>query len=182
MKKIKILIFLVILPYIAQSQSNEFSLSYSPLSVYKLGHSVEEGLTETNHSVLGAINLDYYHNMNNWLKLGVSMMFDQEKAEGLVNYGPINEYEKTNSVFVIAPQVDFEYVNKRKFKLSSGLGLGYAFNKQTSTDGLDLHEGINGFTFHLNLISFRWGVNKGLYGYMGLGYKGFLGLGYFVRI
>lgn len=182
MNKIKILAFVVIIPYVALTQSNEISLSYSPLSVYKIGHSVEEGLTETNHSVLGAINIDYYHNMNNWLKLGVSLMFDQEKAEGLVDYGLINEYEKTNSVFVIAPQVDFEYVNKKKFKLSSGFGIGYAFNKQKATDGLDLYEGINGFTAYFNLISFRWGENKGLFGYMGLGYKGFLGLGYFVRL
>lgn len=182
MKKIKTLIFLVILPFFAQSQSHEFNLSYSPLSVYKLGHSVGDGLTETKHSVLGAITFDYYHNMNNWLKLGVSMMFDQEKAEGLVNYGPIDEYEKTNSVFVLAPQVDFEYVNKKYFKLSSGLALGYAFNRQSATDGLVLHEGIKGFTGHINLISFRWGLKHGLYGYMGLGYKGFLGLGYFVRI
>ena len=182
MKKIKILIFLVILPFLAQSQSHELSLSYSPLSVYKLGHSVEDGLTETNHFVLGAITFDYFHTMNNWLKLGVSMMFDQERAEGLVNYGPIDEYEKTNSVFVIASQVDFVYVNKKYFKLSSGLAFGYAFNKQTSTEGLVLYEGINGFTGHLNLISFKKKKKKGLYGYMGGGYKGFLGLGFFVRI
>jgi hypothetical protein len=182
MKKLKILIFFVVLPYIAQCQTDEYSLSYSPLSVYKLGHRVEEGLEEKHHTVLGAVNVEYYKTMNNWLKLGISVMYDQEKSEGIVTSGSAFEYEKMNSVFVIAPQVDFEYVSKKNFKLRSGLGFGYAFNKHTSTKGLDLDEGMRGVTVNFNLISFRWGEYKGLYGYMGLGYKGFLGLGYFVRL
>lgn len=110
------------------------------------------------------------------------MMFDQEKTEGIVDSGPISKYEKINSVFVFAPQADFEYINKNKIKLSSGIGVGYAFNKQTATEQLNLTKGMNGFTLHLNLVSFRWGVNYGLCGHLGLGYKGFIGLGYFVRI
>ncbi len=182
MKIIKTLLFLLLLPCTSNAQSNEFSLSYSPLSAYKLGHGVEEGLTETNHTVLGAFNFDYYHYMNNWLKFGVNMMFDRENAKGLVNYGPIKTYEKTNSVFVLAPQVDFEFVNTKKFRLSTGLGVGYAINKQNSTEGLNLSKGMNGLIFHVNLVSFRWGIDRGLCGYMGVGYKGFIGLGYFMRI
>jgi hypothetical protein len=182
MKIIKVIFFIALFPNLAFSQTEEFSLNYSPMSVYKLGHQVEEGVTENRHSVLGAITFDYYHYMNDRLKLGLSFMFDQEHSEGTVNYGYITEYEKTNSVFLIAPQIDFEYINNKKFKLSSSLSLGYAFSKHEATKGLNLNEGMRDVTGHLNLISFRWGVNNGLCGYMGIGYKGFLGLGYFVRL
>lgn len=118
MKVTKALLLFLLLPLLSYSKSNEFCLSYSPLSVYKLGHTVEDGLTETNHSVIGAFTLDYYR-----------------------------------------------YLNKPRFKVSSSLSMGYAFSKQTSTEGLNLNLGTNGFTGHL-----------------GLGYKGFLGIGYFVRV
>lgn len=185
MNKTKIILTLFILlsiPHLIFSQKNEFSLSYSPLSVYKLGHSVEDGLTETNHSVLGAFTLDYYHYLNDWLKLGIAFMYDKEHSTGFVNYGYISEYSKTNSVFVIAPQIDFEYYNRRKLKLSSGFSAGLASSNNEATEGLDLSKGITGYALHFNLISFRWGEKQGLCGHMGFGYKGFLGLGYFLKI
>lgn len=182
MKIIKVLFFITLLPNFAFAQTEELSVNYSPLSVYNLGHQVEAGVTENSHSVLGAITFDYYHYINHRMKLGLSCMFDREHAEGVVNYGYITAYSKTNSVFVIAPQIDFEYVHSKAFKLSSSLSLGYALSKHEATNGLDLNKGMRGVTGHLNLISFRWGVHSGLCGYMGIGYKGFLGLGYFIRL
>lgn len=182
MKIIQIILFFVLLPSLALSQENEFSLNYSPLSAYKIGHQVENGVTEKSHAVLGAITFDYYHYISKQLKLGLSCMLDHEHAEGIVNYGYIHTYENTNSVFVIAPQIDFEYIKHKKFRLSSSFSFGYAFSRHEPTQGLNLEKGIRGITGHLNLISFRWGGNNGLCGYMGMGYKGALGLGYFVRL
>ncbi|MCU4176753.1 hypothetical protein [Carboxylicivirga sp. N1Y90] len=185
MKNAICLIALIFLSVSAIAQKKEISFSYSPLSAYRLGHVTQEGLNETNHFVLGAINFDYYSYLNSWLKVGVNVMYDYEKEEGTFNsyYYQTDNYELTNSVWVIAPQVDFEYLHNPAFKLSSGLSLGYTtVNSSASTSVIKDHAMKNGFIFHINLISFRWGRTRGLCGYMGLGHKGFLGLGYFAYI
>lgn len=185
MKKILIVTFYFILSNCLQAQTKELSFSYSPLSIYRVGHTDEEGFDESSHFVLGAFNFDYYNYLNNWLKLGANLMYDREAEKGVYT-GMWNRnvpYEITNSIFVIAPQVDFEYLRNPSFRLSSGLSVGYTIVNGSISDDRVVTEGMkNGFIFHVNLISFRWGKKRGLCGYMGLGHKGFLGLGYFVRI
>ncbi len=185
MNKWILIIVFSLTSFLIHSQTKEFSFSYSPLSAYRLGHTEEQ--YETSHFVLGAFNFDYYGYVNDWLKVGANLMYDREKINGSFGSSGILTYEITNSVLVIAPQVDFEYLHNPNFRLSSGLSLGYAsvFGSRVENQyskGNTQTGNKTGFIFHLNLISFRWGRKNGLCGYMGMGHKGFLGLGYFVRL
>ncbi|MCT4646022.1 MAG: hypothetical protein N4A74_13635 [Carboxylicivirga sp.] len=193
MKKILILFLTCFYFLTLNAQNHELSLSYSPLSLYKFEKLVE-GTDDSQHNykVLGAFNIDYYRYMNDWLKLGVSVMYDQASIEG--NYSPYytpyyytsspltqTAYKSTKHAFVVAPQIDFEYLRHTKFRLSSGLSIGYGNEKMDYNGPINTNVDTDGLTFHINLLSFRWGKKQGLCGSIGAGYKGFCNLGYFVR-
>ncbi len=180
------LIFLVALN--SYGQKYELSVSYSPLSPYGVEKMIDgKAPGQSKYFVLGAINGDYYAYLNDWLKLGVNVMYDRAYAEGVAyvgywfSYGHDEfEYSATKSVLVFSPQIDFEYLRHPKFRMSSGLAVGYAI-EQLSNNSYVNGDYADGVTFHLNLVSFRWGKKSGLTGNFGVGYKGLLSLGYFVR-
>lgn len=171
------------------AQKHEISINYSPLSIYQLEKMVEgTSPDQHNYKVLGAINIDYYRYMNSWLKIGFSLMYDQASIEGYGTSGYYipssltNEpYKSSKRAIVISPQIDFEYLRNNKFKLSSGIAIGYGTEHFSTEGGINYNADLDGFTFHINLISFRLGTKHGLCGSIGAGYKGFANLGYFVR-
>jgi len=180
MKRILAITVLYTVINVCQAQDNELSISYSPLSVYGLEKFIDDIIPDQNtYRYLGAFNLDYYHYVNPWLKIGVNTMYDKASVEGLSYSNQV--YNTSKTAFVIAPQVDFEYVRHENFRLSSGLSVGYGVEKHKDNNEIGYNEFIDGITFHANLISFRWGKNHGLAGCLGAGYKGFVNIGYFVR-
>ncbi len=170
-------------------QKYEWSVSYSPLSPYGVEKMIDGKVPgQSKYFVLGAINADYYSYLNDWLKLGVNVMYDRAHVEGVANigywynYGQNEfEYSATKSVLVFSPQIDFEYLRHPKFRMSSGLAVGYAIQQMSNNEQMNRESIDDWVTFHLNLISFRWGQKYGLTGSFGAGYKGVLSLGYFVR-
>ncbi|MBK3518138.1 hypothetical protein [Carboxylicivirga marina] len=69
----------------------------------------------------------------------------------------IYDYRSTKSAFVIAPQVEFEYLRHPKFRLASGLSIGYGKEKFNNNGALNYNVDLNGFIFHINVLSFKWG-------------------------
>ncbi|WP_430816844.1 hypothetical protein [Carboxylicivirga sp. RSCT41] len=192
MKKALFIVLLGVMHLHLVAQKDEISVTYSPLSLYRLEKWVEgTGNDQHNYKVLGAFNLNYYRYINSWLKLGVNVMYDYASVEGSGSpyyYTPYSvsslanlTYKSSKHAFVVAPQIDFEYLNHPKFKLSSGMSLGYANENFTTTGGINTNVDIDGVTVHFNFVSFRWGQKHGLCGSLGAGYKGILNVGYFVR-
>lgn len=170
-------------------QKYEWSVSYSPLSIYGIEKMIDGKVPgQSKYFVLGAINADYYTYLNIWLKLGVNVMYDRAFVEGAgyrygygYGYGNEFEYSASKSALVFSPQIDFEYLRHPKFRMSSGIAVGYAMERFSNKAHISGDFRADGVTAHLNLISFRWGQKSGLTGNLGVGYKGLLSLGYFVR-
>lgn len=173
-------------------QTHEVSFSYSPLSAYQLEKIVDGKVPgQTKYFVLGALHVDYYRYLNDWLKIGVNVMYDRAYAEGSVysygyGYGYSNsikgdDYSSSKSMFIVAPQVDFEYLRNPNFKLSSGIAIGYGIERVDNGASYSGEVVTNGIPLHLNLVGFRWGRKSGLTGNLGIGYKGLISLGYFLR-
>jgi len=190
MKNTFFICLLLSLPVLGKAQKHELSLTYSPLSLYSIEKIVDGPYpSQDNYKVVGGINLDYYQYLNPWLKIGANVMYDKASVEGSRsrNYwmssaiDPASRYKSTKHMFVIASQIDFEYLQHTKFKMSSGLSLGYANERLTNEGNTNNKFDVDGVTFHINLVSFRWGKKHGLTGNLGLGYKGLVNMGYFVR-
>ncbi|WP_439185178.1 hypothetical protein [Carboxylicivirga taeanensis] len=187
MKKLLLLLFCCAFLR-TEAQTTELSLTYSPLSLYQLEKLVDGSFEgQSKYFVLGAFNMEYSSYLNNWLKLGINLMYDKTVSEGSIPfyYSPLSvknpEYRSTKSAFIIAPVLDFEYLRHPKFKLSSGLSIGYGYERIRNEGGLNQSMNINGLTFQINLLGFRWGQQQGLTGNIGFGYKGAINLGYFIR-
>ena len=191
MKKALLIMLLGITYVHTFAQKDEISVTYSPASLYRFEKWVDgdfEG--QTKYFVLGAFNLDYYHYYQPWLKVGINLMYDKVVSEGsgdlqYFTYPPTTsvnfDYRSTKSAFVIAPQVEFEYIRHPKFRLSSGLSIGYAKERFKNNGGLNYSVDLDGWSYHINLLSFKWGEKYGVTGNIGAGHKGFINLGYFVR-
>ncbi|MBR8534508.1 hypothetical protein KDU71_02980 [Carboxylicivirga sediminis] len=188
MKKIKLLAVLCCVLTSAIAQNEEISITYSPASLYRFEKWVDgRSDGQAKYFVLGAFNLEYSRYLNKWLKLGINIMYDKTVSEGVqayyyTPYPNINSpYRSSKSAFVVAPQLDFEYLRHPKFKLYSGLNIGYAKERIRNEGGLNSSADIDGLTVHLNLLGFRWGQKQGFTGNIGIGYKGLINLGYFIR-
>ncbi len=187
MKKIMLLAICCQALINSYGQNEEISITYSPVSLYRLEKWVDgsyEG--QDKYFVLGAFNLEYNRYLNQWFKLGINLMYDKSVSEGNTSYyyslsNTNFDYRSTKSAFVIAPQIDFEYLRHPAFKLSSGLSIGYGIERFKNEGGLNYSVNLDGLTYHINLLSFRWGKKQGLTGNIGLGYKGLINLGYFIR-
>jgi len=181
--------FLCLSIFCTKAQKQELSVSYSPLSIYRLEKIIEgKESYEDNYHVLGAFNLNYLYHFNGWFKAGVNIMYDRASKDGIANNyiletmnDPALITRVTKQAFVLAPELDFQYLNHPKFKLSSSLSIGYAFEFFEQQGYYNSNYGIEGLTYHLNLIGFKWGQKHGLTGQLGFGYKGAINLGYFIR-
>lgn len=191
MKKVNLLAILCCAFMHSFAQNEEINITYSPVSLYRFEKWVDGSFEgQSKYFVLGAFNLEYKRYLNPWLKIGASCMYDKAVAEGnalqlYYNNSPSTSisdiYRSTKSALVIAPQIDFEYLHHPKFKLSSGLSIGYGIERFRTEGGLNSSIDLDGITYHINLLSFQWGKKHGLTGNIGLGYKGLCNLGYFVR-
>ncbi|MBS2097583.1 hypothetical protein [Carboxylicivirga linearis] len=189
MKHIFIVAFLCLSILGVKAQKQELSVSYSPLSIYRF-EKIFEGTEayEDNYHVLGAFNLNYLYHFNSWFKAGVNIMYDRASKDGISSYytletmdDPAFKTRVTKQAFILAPEFDFQYLNHPKLKLSSSLSVGYAFEFFEQEGYYNSNYGMEGLTYHLNLIGFKWGQKHGLTGQIGFGYKGALNLGYFIR-
>nr|WP_321452102.1 hypothetical protein [uncultured Carboxylicivirga sp.] len=189
MKHILTLTLLCFLLSNVHAQKQEISITYSPLSIYSL-EKIADGTEsyESNYHVLGAINFDYLYSLNNWFKIGFNIMYDRASKEGIWAYytleninDPTFKTKTSKQAFVISPEFDFQYLNHPKFKLSSSLLIGYAMESYKEEGYYNSDYNLDGVTYHINLIGFKWGQKQGLTGQLGLGYKGLINLGYFAR-
>ena len=103
----------------------------------------------------------------------------------LITYYHAFSYPVVRELFLTGSKLrreefDFQYLNHPKLKLSSSLSIGYAFEFFEQEGYYNSNYGLEGLTYHLNLIGFKWGQRHGLTGQLGFGYKAALNLGYFI--
>jgi len=178
-----------------KAQKHEIGFSYSPFSFYGFEKFVDDAISnEGSYRFIGALNFDYYYYVKPRLKIGISAMHDKATEEGHAtpknnrsNY-PVyqqntkRDYKATKSTYVIAPQIEYEYVKTNRFALCSGLSIGYAHETYTDKDFLSYDVFVDGLTYHINLLGFKWGNKYGLSGNCGYGYKGLINIGCFIRL
>lgn len=196
MKMYKCLTFqlFILLSLSTFAQRNEVKVMYSPLSLTRIDNWGRD-LDGLSASYTGAIMIDYNRYIKPRLKLGVNIVYDQEKVSdtktgGYLNPHPPNEWittptKQTNKEgwFFIGPQVGYEYIQKENFRLGSLVGLSMVLIRKVDIvkDVFTSKETDVNFFFHAEVINFTWGKNYGLTGQIGFGHKGLISLGGFVR-
>jgi hypothetical protein len=85
------------------------------------------------------------------------------------------EWTFKESSTIVAVEADYKWITKNSFQLYSGLGFGARF--RYGTYGVDKPTNKIFPAFHVNLLGFRLGGQFGIFGDIGVGYKGVFNMG-----
>ncbi|MCD4791450.1 MAG: hypothetical protein K8R37_15755 [Bacteroidales bacterium] len=187
-KQIIIISLLLVLPatIFAQNKKHEIVLGYGVGTHYAiveemagiLGVFITLGTFDVEfESGTGAILLGYRYSAGEKFSIGIDGSYTKIKEILKIQGNPVGKLEK--EFYTIAPYVAYNYIKKENFSMYSGIGLGYAFEKDeyTTDDGGDETKNIGEFAFHINAFGVRYGKSIGGYVEVGYGYKGLVNLG-----
>ena len=196
MKMHKWFFFLIFIPlsFSSFAQKNEMKIMYSPISLTRIDNWGRD-LDGLSANYTGAFMIDYNRYVKPRLKLGVNIVYDQEKVSGTKTGGYMNPHPpydwittttvQTNKEgwLFFGPQLGYEYIQKENFRMGSLVGVSMVLiNKEDNVENAFTSKDTDvNFFFHAEVINFTWGKNYGLTGQLGFGHKGLVSLGGFVR-
>lgn len=134
-----------------------------------------------NYSGTGIICLTYrYVSENEMMFLGIDGTYNKTKGD-IYNVGQL-EGELSRTFFTLAIEAQYRYQNMNNVQLYSGVGLGYAFGKETLTPTLEsgglVGKGtVNHIAWQINAIGIRIGNTIAGFAEFGYGYKGIINIG-----
>ena len=188
--------FLLFIPlsFSTFAQKNELKVMYSPISLTRIDNWGRD-LDGLSANYTGAFMIDYNRYVKPRLKLGVNIVYDQEKVSGTKTGGYMNPHPpydwittttvQTNKEgwLFFGPQLGYEYIQKENFRMGSLVGVSMVLiNKEDNVENAFTSKDTDvNFFFHAEVINFTWGKNYGLTGQLGFGHKGLVSLGGFVR-
>jgi len=163
-----------------QTRKHDFSLSYGTVSFDQVADILTDMLTivfffgtfsKQDVQYSGVPFFSYHYSRNSKFGFGFAIGYYQSKGDLYIlaeNRGPFTE-----SNYIGALEIDYHWVMKKGFQLYSGAGVGVRIRKGTYHD-LDSTETVSKAlpTFHANLLGLRIGRKIGIFGELGLGYKG----------
>ncbi|OWP84455.1 hypothetical protein BWK59_05185 [Flavobacterium davisii] len=170
-----------------EKRTSEFRVSYGVVSTNSIINTVTDILTTP--ATLGAITVDnkissgvftisYSYALVDKLNLGLDLAYEAFVSDVISN-GKIVNKQKEDDI-TLALKSDYNYLSKNKFRLYSGLGIGYTLIKNRTNDlsshGLSF-DNSSRFNFQITGIGFRYGGKLGISAEAGLGYKGILNAG-----
>ncbi|MFS4467502.1 hypothetical protein [Maribacter sp. 2210JD10-5] len=129
----------------------------------------------------GAFHAKYKYAIIDNLLVGISGVY--EEAEDKERFGSANVAKRKSRIYSIALESDYSYINRKHFKVYSGVGLGYRMvdtkSKPTaaSTDTKISNERTHGLAYHINGIGIRAGRAIGVFVEVGYGYRGIINAG-----
>jgi opacity protein-like surface antigen len=148
--------------------------------IYTLSDMVVEtvNIHMRNSSASGTFHAGIKYLLSDRLSAGATLSYGQEKADG---YNGSNEFLGTlkRSNVSLAAEADFKYLGSNKFSIYGLVGIG----------GICLHQKFGSETdnkmnidFQLTPIGVKFGDKFGGFGELGLGYKGILNVGVFLKM
>ncbi|MFK7050621.1 outer membrane beta-barrel protein [Flavobacterium columnare] len=170
-----------------EKRTSEFRVSYGVVSTNSIINTVTDILTTP--ATLGAITVDnkissgvftisYSYALVDKLNLGLDLAYEAFVSDVISN-GKIVNKQKEDDI-TLALKSNYNYLSKNKFRLYSGLGIGYTLIKNRTNDlssqGLSF-DNSSRFNFQITGIGFRYGGKLGISAEAGLGYKGILNAG-----
>jgi hypothetical protein len=166
-------------------RKNEFLFSYGILSsnsifgVYSLLVSSFFGDIE-NSKEIGTFNVSYKYIPGKRWGFGLSAAYLSGSYDQTFNYIWPNVTTVTKhykwSVFDIAADIDFRYINSEETSLYSGFSYGLQCRTENES-GVEIVNKDYYKDFHLSIIGFRYGEKFGFFTELGLGFKGFFTFG-----
>ena len=195
MKKYIIIISLLLVfsaTIFAQDKKHEIVLGYGVMTNYAIEEVLKNitvtivtlGLYDTEYeSGTGAFLLGYRYFPSEKFSIGIDVAYtkinDVVKSHDTVVVGNIERH-----FYTLAPYAVYNYIKKEKFRLYSGIGLGYAFGKDNykPNNGAEENENFGRIAYQLNAIGVRFGTKVGGYVEFGYGYKGMLNFGVSVKL
>ncbi len=150
-----------------------------------IGEGIAAGIGKSEYHTkhTGTYGIDYYYQMNSWLRVGGKAVYEGYNTTVNDTLGVV--VDKYNISFVsVMPSVQFSYLNKKLVKLYSGVDLGASFIlcPDKKEDGTPYTSCQAIFAFNIVPIGIRVGNDK-VYGLVetNLGYDAFIKAGIGVR-
>lgn len=133
----------------------------------------------------GALFINYKRITKGGLFLwGVSAGMDRNSSQIFWVGQEIGTLER--QYYTFAFQCDYRYVNSGMVQMYSGIGLGYAYVKESLDPSNEeqsvTHNSFNDFAYQINLIGLRLGRKYGGFLELGYGYKGIVNLGFSLQL
>lgn len=193
MKKILILPLLLLLSTqtsLGQLQRHDINLSagiYSSNFFDAVSYDIftdqnfDESISKTVGEQTGALYIGYRFFPAPKLTIGVTLGFERVKGKIMGD----NFFEGTyyNDYVCGAFEMDYRYLNKPKFQMYSGAGIGVMFNEETNQapNFYEFNESFD-LAFQINLVGIRYGGIFGVFIEAGYGYRGMIKAGLSVQL
>lgn len=195
MKKIATLLLLLCsVVVVAQEKKHELKAMYSPFPLMKQSNWFN-GDSHKNKNNLFMLEYNYFYK-DRW-KIGVALSYEKgyenrtliHTKGGLtieeINRGypaTITHFYYKNYYWSFTPQIGYEYLKTDNFRMGCALGLSLIYNCETTEGDILVGETKKIDVFgHVEFLNFTWGKTHGLTGQIGLGVKGLVSIGYFVK-
>ena len=191
MKKVNITFFflLIIVNLGAQENKHEVTLGGGAWSSTELlarfadfwGHALTFGGYEANRTHYGTYHFGYKYNISE--RIGVGSTFAFEKAHSDHLFFKKKQGKYNNTFFTIAPEGDFKYLQKGKITLYLLFGAGITIRNErySPNNGEKETRKITLFNLQATPVGIKYGNKFGVFGELGVGYKGIVCIGLFGR-
>lgn len=149
------------------------------LTIFTLG-----GYNEQNMSMSGALMVGYKYRFNKVASLGATYAFGSASGDAFKGNTPWGKATSQHHTF--AAECDFRYLTRKVVTLYSTVGLGATYYAHTLTP-VDTNEKVMKDciihpNFHISLLGAKLGTYRaGGFVELGVGYKGILNFGAYVR-
>jgi hypothetical protein len=172
-----------------QQRRHEFSVGYGLITSSQIADILTNVLLITitigqaakiDNDYSGALVLSYKHTGRSRLAFGFTFVSDRASGKLAMSGTQVGTYTENYSTGAV--EVDYRWVNRSKFCLYSGLGVGLTIRKGTYTYS-ETETSSNVFpALNVTLLGFRIGDAVAFFGELGGGYKGVFQGGLRVRI
>ena len=153
--------------------TNEIALVFETIAAQTIAN-----IDLVNGKNIGSFFLEYKHPISEKLMIGATFAYQT------VSHDYQNRSDKTiigtekNTFYTFAAEIDYNYIDKTKFQLYSGLGLGYTMLKDSfayKSGSLSNLSGSSGlFNYHITGLGLSFGEKIGFFLEAGFGYKGII--------
>ncbi|PXW18318.1 outer membrane protein with beta-barrel domain [Chryseobacterium sp. CBTAP 102] len=156
--------------------SNEIGKVFSDIITAPFSYA-EPKATDEKHS--GALFIGYnYAIKDNWT-IGTDLVYERYTAS-VKDQNHIIASQK-NDIYTLAVNSTYSYISKPKFRMYSGVGLGYTFSNEklspNQSDVQSMYSKNSSFNFQVIGAGVRIGGKLAGFAELGFGYKGIINLG-----
>ena len=185
-----IIALLTLSSYGVQAQTektSELGIGYGIITSNAIGNLLGDfvvgattGAKSENHQYAGASFINYNYAIKDNFTVGGELAYERITKD--IKRGGVKDGKQTDNAFTIAATSKYSYIAKPKFRMYSGIGLGYTTiqgkfepvkgSSSKATKGND-----GQFGYHVTGLGFRFGNKVAFNAELGFGYKGIFNFG-----